>query len=82
MSSTDATIRHEDADTRLVSIERSDAIDAAGALLREALRTEKDARARRLQGDRFAGTRRGMREQARVYRSAARRLQAAADREL
>lgn len=71
--------RHENADTRPVTIERSDAIDAAAALLLMADKAERDARSRRYTGPDWATVRRSYRDQAATYRAAAGRVQAAAD---
>jgi hypothetical protein len=73
--------RHDDADTRLVSIERSDAIDAAAGLLALADKYRKQARARRNAGSRPGSVayRAWCRSNAETYEAAARRVQRAAD---
>lgn len=71
--------RHDGADMSPVTIERSDAIDAAGALLLLARHARRDAASRRWQGPRFAAYRAGQRHAAEVYEAAAKRVQRAAD---
>ncbi len=72
-------IRHSDADMRPVTIERSDAIDAAAGLALLAKQARTMARARRYSGPEWGITRGLWRRQAEVYDAAALRLQAAAD---
>jgi hypothetical protein len=71
--------RHDEADTSLVSIERSDAIDAAAGLQELARRMRREARSRRYSGHWMAAQRAGLRKAADVYDAAARRVQSAAD---
>jgi hypothetical protein len=71
--------RHEGADVSPVTIERSDAIDAAGALLMMARDYRRQAKARANGGPDMATYRRGLRAQADVFEAAARRVQSAAD---
>lgn len=73
------TTRHEGADVTPITIERSDAIDAAGGLLLLAEKYRRDARSRRYAGPHNAAQRRGLREAADVYAAAASRVQRAAD---
>jgi hypothetical protein len=74
--------RHPEADTSLVTVERSDVIDAAGALLVLASKARRDARSRRNAGAHLAPVRASLRASAEVYEAAARRMQAAADEAL
>jgi hypothetical protein len=71
--------RHEGADVSGVTIERSDAIDAAGALLMMARDYRRQARSRRNGGERNARHRAWLRGAADVYDAAAKRVQRAAD---
>lgn len=71
--------RHEGADPTPVTVERSDAIDAAGALQSLASGREREARSRGWSGPRFAHVRAQLRAEAAVYRAAADRMQRAAD---
>lgn len=70
---------HENADMTPVTILRTDAIDAAGALIQLARTTRRTARSRQYQGSYWAGYRAGLRDAAEVYEAAARRVQIAAD---
>jgi hypothetical protein len=71
--------RHPEADTTPTTVERSDAMDAAGALLLMARKYRKDASSRRNAGANLAGYRASLRGSAKVYEAAARRVQRAAD---
>jgi hypothetical protein len=71
--------RHEGADVSPVTIERSDAIDAAGALLMMARDYRRQSKSRTNAGADLASYRRGLRAQADVFEAAARRVQSAAD---
>lgn len=71
--------RHHEADQRMVLVERSDAIDAAGALMMMARDARKQARARHNSGPRYIAYRADLREAANIYDAAAERMQAAAD---
>jgi hypothetical protein len=71
--------RHEGADVSHVTIERSDAIDAAGALLLMARDYRRQAASRRNAGPNLKPYRAGLRHTADVYEAAAARVQAAAD---
>jgi hypothetical protein len=75
-------VRHDDADTSLVSVERSDVIDAAAGLQELARKTRREAQSRRYGGVGWASTRAGMRRAAEVYEAAAARMQRAADEAL
>jgi hypothetical protein len=74
--------RHPEADVSPVSIERSDAIDAAAGLLLLARHARRDAASRRSAGPNMAPYRAGQRAAADVYEAAARRVQRAADEAL
>jgi hypothetical protein len=76
-NATDA--RHEGADTAPVTIERSDAIDAAAALLLMARENRRAAKLRQNAGAGNASHRKWLRDGADVYEAAAARIQAAAD---
>lgn len=80
MTSTDD--RHENADTRLVQVERSDVIDAAAALLAMATMARRDAERRTNGGPRLAEYRAGLRRAASIYEAASARMQAVADASL
>lgn len=69
----------EDRDTRPVIIERSDAIDAAGALVQLARVTRKEVRSRRYVGPENKSMRKYLRELADHYDLAAQRVQRVAD---
>lgn len=71
--------RHPEADTRPVTIERSDAIDGAGALLALARANEREAAYIHGYSVAQSARRRTLTEGAQVYRSAAARLQDVAD---
>lgn len=71
--------RHENADLSPVTIERSDALDAAGALLRLAEATRREAKSRRNAGDKNASWRHSLRASADVYDAAAKRVQRATE---
>jgi hypothetical protein len=71
--------RHPDADTSLVSVERSDVIDAAAALALMARENRRASKLRQNGGPACASHRLWLRETADVYDDAARRMQAAAD---
>jgi hypothetical protein len=71
--------RHPDADTSLVSVERSDVIDAAAALALMARENRQASKLRQNGGPANASHRLWLRETADVYDDAARRMQAAAD---
>jgi hypothetical protein len=72
-------LRHDDADTRPVTVERSDVIDAAGALVLMARDYRQQARSRANAGPHNAGYREGLRHTANVYEAVGYRLQKAAD---
>lgn len=72
-------LRHAEADTTPVTIEASDAIDAAGALIMMARANRREAKLRRNSGGAMASQRRSLRKAADVYEAAASRIQAAAD---
>lgn len=74
-----AGARHDEADTRPVAIERSDALDAAGALALAARDCRRQARLRRYAGAHNASFRATLRAQADVYDAAAVRVQRACD---
>jgi hypothetical protein len=71
--------RHPDADTLPVSIERSDAIDAAAGLYMLARDYRRQARQRRYAGAANASHRQHLRDTADVYDAAAARVQSVAD---
>jgi hypothetical protein len=74
--------RHPDADTSLVSVERSDVIDAAAALALMARENRRAAKLRRNAGPGAAAHRAWLRSSADVYEAAASRMQAVADASL
>jgi hypothetical protein len=73
------SVRHEGADVALVSVERSDVIDAAAALGLMARENRRAARVAANAGPARASHRAWLRKTATVYDSAAERMQAAAD---
>jgi hypothetical protein len=71
--------RHDGADTTPITVERSDAIDAAGALVALARDLRRQAKSRRNAGAHLADHRAHLRRTADVYDAAAYRMQDAAD---
>ena len=76
------TERHDEADRSPVTVERSDAIDAAAGLLLLARKTRRAAASRRYAGPSWASHRRGLRDSAKIYDADASRMQRAADEAL
>lgn len=72
-------VRHDGADTLAITVERSDAIDAAGALKLMARDYRRQAKSRANGGPALAHYRAGLRSQADVFEAAAARIQRAAD---
>jgi hypothetical protein len=68
-----------DFDSRPTPIARFDAINAAGAMTREAIRLRRESRLRRYAGPAYAPTRAMLRSSADDMEAGAKRVQAAAD---
>ena len=73
-------VRHENADTTLISVERSDVIDAVAALSSFAAEYRREARSRKCGGENLKAHRAYLRQGAAVYDAAAARLQQATER--
>lgn len=71
--------RHPDADRSMVSVERSDVIDAAAGLALMARENRRAAKLRQNGGPANANHRAWLRQSADVYDAAAKRMQDAAD---
>lgn len=72
-------LRHADADRSMVSVERSDVIDAAAGLHQMAANYRRQAKSRRNAGAHNKAHRAWLRDVADLYEAAAVRMQRAAD---